>query len=359
MIYETIYIRKMSGYYRLLIRRLVNLVIVLFLVLVLTVSLLGETMDEVLLDNIRQEVIGSLIEGDIKFRDPEARKAYIDQQVELRTKTLGLDEPWYSPKRFLNTVFKVMMLDLGRSHFFTSNDGSPEVQDIIAERVPRTIMLFTSATVITFIFGLYLGPYLAERYGKTIDKANVFVSMFSNSLPTFWVGMIMIYLFAFIVPIFPARSTPTSSPLEPFYFVDLLYHMALPLITLVILSIAVQSYFVRLFVVNILDEDFIKAKRAIGIPKKKILYSHALRNAAPPLLNSIIIGLAASFGGALLVETVFDWPGIGSLFYEAITVFDAPVIIGLVYVSTILYIAAVFITDLAYSVFDPRVKAIS
>jgi peptide/nickel transport system permease protein len=134
--------------------------------------------------------------------------------------------------------------------------------------------------------------------------------------------------------------------------------MALPLITLVILSIAVQSYFVRLFVVNILDEDFIRAKRAIGVPRKKILYSHALRNAAPPLLNSIIIGLAASFGGALLVETVFDWPGIGSLFYQAITVFDVPIIIGLVYVSTIIYIAAVFLTDLAYSAFDPRVKAI-
>jgi peptide/nickel transport system permease protein len=135
--------------------------------------------------------------------------------------------------------------------------------------------------------------------------------------------------------------------------------MALPLITLVTLSIAVQSYFVRLFIVNILDEDFIKAKRAIGVPKKKILYSHALRNAAPPLLNSIIIGLASSFGGALLVETVFDWPGIGRLFYEAITVFDTPIIIGLVYVSTLIYLASVFLTDLAYSFFDPRVKAIS
>ena len=80
---------------------------------------------------------------------------------------------------------------------------------------------------------------------------------------------------------------------------------------------------------------------------------------APPLLNSIIIGLASSFGGALLVETVFDWPGIGRLFYEAITVFDTPIIIGLVYVSTLIYIAAVFLTDLAYSLFDPRVKAIS
>lgn len=348
----------MAGFYRVLIRRSINLLLVLFLVLVLTVALLGETMDKILTDNIKQEVIGSLIESKIKFQSAEARQAYIDQQIELRIRNLGLDEPWYSPKRFSSTILKVMMLDLGRSYFITDDNGSPEVKDIIAERVPRTLLLFTSATAITLVFGLYFGPYLAERYGKTIDKANVFVSMFSNSLPTFGVGMIMIYLFAFMIPIFPARSVPESSPSDPFYIIDLLYHMALPLITLVILSIAVQSYFVRLFVVNILDEDFIRAKRAIGVPRKKILYSHALRNAAPPLLNSIIIGLAASFGGALLVETVFGWPGIGSLFYQAITVFDTPTIIGLVYVSTMIYIAAVFLTDLAYSAVDPRVKAI-
>jgi peptide/nickel transport system permease protein len=252
-----------------------------------------------------------------------------------------------------------MMLDLGRSYFITSESGSPEVADIIVERVPRTLLLFGSATIFTFVIGLYIGPYLAERHGKTIDKANVFVSMLSNSLPTFYIGMIMIFAFAFAIPLFPERSLPTSSPSDPLYPLDLLYHMALPLITLVILGIAVQSYFVRLFVINILDEDFIKAKRAIGVPKKKILYSHALRNAAPPLLNSIILGLAGVFGGALLIEIVFDWPGMGSLLYKAIAVNDAPIFIGLVYVSTLIYIAAVFLTDLAYSFFDPRIKAIS
>jgi peptide/nickel transport system permease protein len=349
----------MAGFYLVLIRRSINLIIVLFLVLVLTVSLLGETMDKILADNIRQEVVGSLIDSKIKFQSARDQQAYVNQQIQLRIKNLGLDEPWYSPKRFLNTIFKVMMLDLGRSYFITSESGSPEVADIIAERVPRTLLLFGSATIITFVIGLYLGPYLAERHGKSIDKANVFVSMFSSSLPTFYIGMIMIFAFAFAIPLFPERSVPSSSPSDPLYPLDLLYHMALPLITLVILGIAVQSYFVRLFVVNILDEDFIKAKRAIGVPKKKILYSHALRNAAPPLLNSIILGLAGVFGGALLIEIVFDWPGMGSLLYKAIAVNDAPIFIGLVYVSTLIYIAAVFLTDLAYSFFDPRIKAIS
>ena len=105
----------MAGFYRVLIRRSINLVIVLFLVLVLTVSLLGETMDKILTDNIRQEVIGSVVDSKIKFQDAEAQQAYMDQQIKLLIKNLGLDEPWYSPKRFLNTIFKVMTLDLGRS----------------------------------------------------------------------------------------------------------------------------------------------------------------------------------------------------------------------------------------------------
>ncbi|MGI8833171.1 MAG: hypothetical protein ACR2IS_11120, partial [Nitrososphaeraceae archaeon] len=129
--------KEMAGFYRVLIRRLINLVIVLFLVLVLTVSLLGETMDKILTDNIRQEVIGSIVDSKIKFQNAKAQQAYVDEQIKMRIKNLGLDEPWFSPKRFLNTIFKVMTLDLGRSYFSTSDSGSPEVIDIIAERVPR------------------------------------------------------------------------------------------------------------------------------------------------------------------------------------------------------------------------------
>lgn len=348
----------MAGFYLIIIRRSIYLIIVLFSILAVTVALLGETMDKILRDNISQEVIGSVVDRNIRFPSPAARQGYIDQQIELRIKNLGLDKPWYSPDRFLNTIAKVILLDLGRAYFLTSDSGSPLVLDIIAERVPRTLLLFTSATIITFVIGLYLGPYLAERYGRALDKANVFFSMFSYSLPTWWVGMLMVYFFAFKFPVFPAKFTPSYSPSDPFYVLDLLYYMILPLITIVILSIPVQAYFVRLFVANILDEDFIKAKRAIGIPKNKILYSHAVRNAAPPLLTSIILGLSSSFGGALLTEIVFDWPGIGSLFYQAITVMDMPVIIGLIYVSTVIFIVAVFATDMAYSLFDPRVRAL-
>ena len=134
-----------------LIRRTINLVIVLFSILILTVALLGETMDKVLTDNIKQEVTRSITEGEVEFRSVEAQQRYMEDQIELRIRNLGLDEPWYSPKRFLNTIGQVMILDLGRSYFSTSDSGSPEVLDIIGERVPRTLLLFSSATIITFL----------------------------------------------------------------------------------------------------------------------------------------------------------------------------------------------------------------
>jgi peptide/nickel transport system permease protein len=346
----------MRGFYRALIRRSLNLIIVLFAILVVTYALLGETFDKLLKINIEQEVQQQ--NREIRFPSPEARQEYLDSQEQLRKNSLGLNEPWYSPKRFFNTIFKVMVLDLGRSNFFTSHNGSPAVLDIIAERIPRTLLLFTSATIISIIIGLYLGPYLAYKFGRVLDKTNIFLAMYSIGLASWWVGMLMIYVFAFVFPIFPARSIPSSSPSDPFYIIDLLYHMTLPLITLVLPSIPATAYLMRYLVINILEEDFIKAKRAIGIPNKKILYSHAIRNAAPPLLTVIILSLQGSFGGAILTEIVFSWPGIGSLFYEAITEEDMPVIIGLVYVYTLIFIIAVLVLDVTYSLFDPRVRAI-
>jgi peptide/nickel transport system permease protein len=113
---------------------------------------------------------------------------------------------------------------------------------------------------------------------------------------------------------------------------------------------------IRYFLLNILNEDYITAKRIIGIPKKKILYSHALRNAAPPIVTVVALGLAASFGGSIIVEAVFDWPGMGKLYYDAIGLLDFPVIIGLTYISTLIFIIAVFIIDISYTFLDPRVK---
>lgn len=132
--------------------------------------------------------------------------------------------------------------------------------------------------------------------------------------------------------------------------------MTLPLITLIVASFGSWAYTVRYFLINILNEDFIYAKRTMGISGRKILYSHALKNAGPPIATAVGLSLASSFGGSFIVEAVFDWPGMGKLFYDAIILFDIPIIIGLTYVSTVIFLVTIFITDIAYSLLDPRVK---
>jgi peptide/nickel transport system permease protein len=332
------------------------MIIVLFSTLVLTMMLLGPTMDKILLDATRSSVIEETNRSDIKFQNTRERQNYIDQRIQLQIKSIGLDEPWYSPRRFTNTVLKVMLLDLGNSNYLTSDSGSANVRDIILEKMPKTVLLFTTSTLIITVIGLYLGSFVASRAGSLLDKVNSGFAVFSTSFPGWWIGMLMIFAFAFTYHIFPARATPLTAPSDPSYVLDVLYHMLLPLMTIVLVGFGSWAYIVRYFVIGILGEDYIIAKKTAGIPKKKILYSHALKNAAPPIITVVALSLTSSFGGAILVEAVFGWPGMGSLYYQAIGFLDIPVIIGLTYISTLIFILTVFLTDIVYSYFDPRVK---
>ena len=331
-------------------------ILVVVITVIISLVLFGSSLDNILTNRIEVEVVQGSAQDEIQFTTPSQRQAYIDEQIDLRKKNLGLDEPWYSPKRFINTMFDTITLNLGQSNFVTSDSGSSKVSDIIIERVPKTILLFTTSTVIVVIIGLFLGTYMAEKRGSLLDKGVSFVAVVSNSSAIFWVGMLMILLFSFTLDIFPARSTPLTSPEDPFYVLDLLYHMILPAITLVLLSFAVWSFVVRYFVSRVLDEDYIQAKRVMGIPKRKILYSHALKNAAPPILTGIFTSLIASMTGSFIVEAVFDWPGVGKLLYDAILVIDIPIILGSTYVFTLMYVMTMLVADLLYAYFDPRVK---
>ena len=332
------------------------MIIVLFSTLVLTMTLLGPTMDKILLDATRSSVLEETNRSDIKFQNTRERQNYIDQRIQLQIKSIGLDEPWYSPKRFTNTVLKVMLLDLGKSNYLTSESGSANVRDIILEKMPKTVLLFTTSTLIITVIGLYLGAFAASRAGSLWDKTNSGFAVFSSSFPVWWIGMLMIFAFAFTYHIFPARATPLTAPSDPSYLWDVLYHMLLPLITIVLVGFGSWAYIVRYFVIGILGEDYIIAKKAAGIPRKKILYSHALKNAAPPIITVVALSLTSSFGGAILVEAVFGWPGMGSLYYQAIGFLDIPVIIGLTYISTLIFILTVFLIDIVFAYFDPRVK---
>jgi peptide/nickel transport system permease protein len=344
------------GLGRTLLFRSFNMFLVLFATLFITVILLSSTFDKLQKESIRNQVVEEVNQGTLKFESSGERSSYINNQTQFRSKIAGLDQGSLSPSNLIHRIISVMTLDLGRSQFFTTDYGSSNVRDIIFEKVPKTILLFTTATICVTVIGIFLGTYVAGKEGSWWDKSNSIFAIFSNSFPSWWVAMLMILLFAYTLHIFPARATPLSSPSDPTYLLDLLYHMALPLITLIIVSFGAWAYNVRYFLINILNEDFIYAKRTMGISRRRILYSHALRNAGPPIATAVGLALAASFGGAIITEAVFDWPGMGKLYYDAIGVLDVPIIIGLTFVSTIIFLVTIFITDISYTLLDPRVK---
>ena len=332
---------------------------VLMVTLLLTVALVGSNMDVILKQGIIYQVRSEITENSSivkSFDSVKEFEEFVQVQIDQRIKALGLDNPWYSPQRIGFTMYKILILDFGNATFLTSDSGSSNVGEILLEKIPRTVLLFTTATIIISMIGIFLGALSGSKVGSVVDRLTSTFAVISSSFPVWWIGMLMIFLFAFTYHIFPARATPSILPSEPGYVVALLYHMALPLITIVIIGFGSWAYLVRNFMVGTMQEDFITAKKAIGIKKNKIIYRHALKNAAPPIVTILALSLSGSLGGAIITEAVFDWPGMGRLYFEAISVMDLPIIIGATYVLTVLFLISIFIADLLYGYFDPRVK---
>jgi len=332
---------------------------VLMATLLLTIILVGSNMDTILKQGVTFQVRSEITEDPSisqSFSDPAEFEDFIQDQIDQRNKALGLDSPWYSPQRVGLTMYKILILDFGHATFLTSDAGSSNVKDILSEKLPRTILLFTTATIIISVIGVFLGALSGSKVGSAVDRITSTFAVISSSFPVWWVGMLMIFLFAFMYQIFPARATPSIPPTDPGYIIALLYHMTLPVITIVLIGFGAWAYLVRNFMIGIMQEDFIAAKKTMGINQKKIVYGHAIKNAAPPILTVLALSLSGSLGGAIITEAVFDWPGMGRLYFEAITVMDLPVIIGATYVLTVFFLVSILVADLLYGYFDPRVK---
>ena len=327
--------------------------------MLLTIALVGSNMDSILKQGVsfqtRQEIVENKAIVD-SFKSIEEFDAFVQSRIDQRVKELSLDTPWYSPQRLGFTLYKILLLDFGNATFLTSDQGSSNVKDIIFEKFPRTVLLFTTATIIISIIGVFIGAYSGSKIRSKVDRLTSTFAVVSSSFPVWWVGMLMIFAFAFTYQIFPARATPTIPSTDPGYIGALLYHMTLPLITIVLIGFGTWAYLVRNFMVGIMQEDFILAKRAIGIKEKKIVYTHALKNAAPPILTILALSLSGSLGGAIITEAVFDWPGMGRLYFEAISVMDLPVIIGSTYILTVFFLVSIFLADILYGYFDPRIR---
>ncbi len=344
---------------RFVVTRMATMFGVLMITLLITIALVGSNMDIILKQGIVFQVRSEITENPAiaeSFSSVAEFEGFVQDQIGQRIKNLGLDEPWYSPQRVGLTMYKILLLDFGHATFLISDSGSSDVKDIIFEKLPRTILLFTTATIIISIIGIFLGALSSSKIGSVIDRVVSSFAVISSSFPVWWIGLLMIFLFAFTWQIFPARATPDIPSSDPGYIAALLYHMTLPLITIVMIGFGSWAYLVRNFMVGIMQEDFIMAKKTIGVGEKKIVYIHALKNAAPPIVTILALSLSGSLGGAIITEAVFDWPGMGRLYFEAITVMDLPVIIGATYVLTVFFLVSIFIADLLYGYFDPRVR---
>lgn len=342
-------------------RRAAILFGVLMATLFITILLVGSNMDTIMKKGVAIQVRSEVVENKAliaSFQSTEELDQYITQQIEQRTKNLGLDTPWYSPGRIGLAMYKILILDFGHATFLSSDSGSTAVSEIILEKIPRTILLFTTATIIISVIGIFVGAISGSKTGSKTDKVTSTFAIISSSFPVWWIGLIMIFTFSFSYNLFPARATPLLPPTDPGYLPALLYHMTLPLITIVLIGFGTWAYLVRNFIVGIMQEDFIFVKKAIGINQKKIIFGSALKNAAPPIVTILALSLSGSLGGAIITEAVFDWPGMGRLYFEAISVMDLPVIIGATYVLTAFFLASIFVSDLLYGYLDPRIRTV-
>ncbi|MEM3953217.1 MAG: ABC transporter permease, partial [Nitrososphaerota archaeon] len=190
------------------------------------------------------------------------------------------------------------------------------------------------------------------------DRVSSYMSAISYAIPTWWIGIILIMVFSFLLRLFPFGGLySTPPPSDPYLrFLDMLWHSVLPVTTLVVASVGVWVYTTRTIVLNIAQEDFVNAARARGLPEELVRRRYIMRVAAPPILTNVILGLATSISGAILTETVFNWPGLGRLFYDAVLVMDEVVVIALTYIFTLVYIVARFLLEVLYIILDPRVR---
>ncbi len=269
-------------------------------------------------------------------------------------KQYGLDQPLYI--QLIKYLGQVCRGDLGYSFYYDQS-----VAALLIGHLPTTLMLTLSALVLAVIIGTLFGVYAALKPNGIFSNFVTVLSLFGYATPVFWLGMIILLVFALYLPLFPAfgiRSWP--QPENTFdRILDMIHHLVLPTFTLAILYLASYSRISRASMLDVLGSDYIRTARTKGLSEFRVIFKHALKNAAMPVVTLAGLQLAQVFSGAVLVETVFSLPGVGPLLYESIVRRDFPVILGVLFGAATTTIIANIITDIIYSWMDPRIKSIS
>jgi peptide/nickel transport system permease protein len=332
---------------------------VLVTVLVLLVVSLGATgySDRLLEAQVNEELRSFRIGSAQTIRDPaELEEAVVARRVEIE-EFYGLDEAWW--QRMPDQIWRVLTLDLGNARSLRTAEGSSSISDIVLERLPKTMLLLTTTSIITAIVGLVVGVRMSTQVGSRLDRAVAYFAAISFAVPAWWLGILFILVFAFKLDVLPAGGMYSTPPPEGGLdrWLDLLKHAILPVMTLVLVSVGPYIYSVRTMTLTVAQEDHVQLARAKGLSESIVTRRHILRVAAPPIVTGLVLGLAGSLSGSILTETVFNWRGMGRLYYDSITgTPDEAVIVALTFVFTLLYLAARFLLDILYVVLDPRVR---
>lgn len=259
---------------------------------------------------------------------------------------MGLDRPL--PVQYLDWASHLLRGDWGRSY----RDQQP-VLGIIVAHLWATLELMGSSTLLAIIFGTWVGVLGAIRRYSWADYLATIGAMIGLSIPTFWFGLVMIYIFSVWVGWLPSGDMYSSGKAT---FIDYARHLILPCLVLTLVTIATWSRYMRASMLDVIAQDYIRTARAKGLRRQAVLWRHALRNALLPMITIAGLQLPTLLGGALVTETVFTWPGMGRLFLDSIGYRDYPVVMGLLMFSAILVLIGNLLADLLYSLADPRIR---
>lgn len=282
-----------------------------------------------------------------------ARSGHLTPQaVADITRVYGLDHPL--GEQYLIYLRGLLHGQLGLSYTYREPVGA-----LLRQYLGNTVLLLAAATIGTIVFGVLVGVLAASRRGSRYDSSAITASVIGWALPTFWTGLILAFLLGVWLHAFPifGMQTPNAAYTSSLQrFTDVAAHLFLPTMTLIVVNIAQFVLVARASVIEVLAEDFMTTAVAKGLRPRRILWHHAVRNALLPIVTSsaLLIGLVVA--GAIEVETVFSWPGMGLLVYNSVLNRDYPVIEGAFLVFAIVVLLVNFASDLLYQALDPRVR---
>ena len=330
--------------------------VVIGVYLTIVIANMGGYVDRIREAEIRF-TIGEFVRQDPQLRrlSPQELQQFVEGLVQVEMQRLGMDRPFIV--RSFGYLRDALLLNLGRAERLTSNTGSRQVRLIILERLAPTLLLFGTSNILLFFASLFIALSLSRRYGSPLDRAVVALAP-TSAAPPWLYGLFLIFIFASILKVLPfggmVEAPPPPTTLG--YTLSLLKHLILPSAAIFLSSVFATIYSWRTFFLIYSSEDYVEMARAKGLSARAIERRYVLRPTLPTIVTSFLLTVISLWTGAILTETVFNWPGLGRLFYAAIGVFDTPVIVGETVIYAYLLALTVFLLDIIYALVDPRVK---